>query len=100
MHIRHGDFAGRCPSRGDANGTDSHLVCFAKLEKYADMVEEVKAELREKKGIEVDYVLVTSDEKSVAWWGQVRDLGWTWIDHKALNTEEKYGQWCVDRSFS
>lgn len=44
---------------------DSHLVCFAKLKKYADMVEEVKTELREKKGIEVDseHVLVTSGEK-------------------------------------
>ena len=100
VHVRHGDFAGRCPYRGDTNGTDSHLACFAKLERYVAQVEAVKAELREKRGLVVERVLMTSDEKSTAWWTQVRELGWSWIDHKELGTVEKYGQWYVADTFS
>lgn len=93
VHIRHGDFALACQHGADANNTDPLKDCFAPLSVYSEQVEEVKAELREKRGIEVERVLVTSDEKNADWWTEVRSLGWTWLDHKEYQTAEKLGKW-------
>lgn len=51
--------------------------------------------LRERKGVEVEHVLVTSDEQDPAWWAEVRSLGWTWVDHEELRTVERFGLWYV-----
>ena len=75
----------------------------------------MQAELRDKKGIIIpdDFVLVTSgehllplilysrtdcdplctDETDPKFWEQVAELGWTYFDHKALNTLKNHGEW-------
>ncbi|KAI5122360.1 hypothetical protein M0805_004118 [Coniferiporia weirii] len=87
IHVRHGDFGVYC------QGAENADACFAPLSAFAARVDEVKAELREKKGIEVEHVLVTSDERDVEWWNAVRELGWEWVDHAELKTVETYGLW-------
>jgi hypothetical protein len=69
--------------------------CFAPLSAYAKRVDEIRAELSEKQGIEVhpNHVIVTSDERDESWWAEVRAMGWTWINHDDEETEEKYGKW-------
>ena len=93
LHIRHGDFELACKNDPRINVTDILKDCFAPLSEWGKYVEEVKAELLEKNGIEVERVLVTSDEKDAGWWMDVRSLGWTWLDHKEHQTAEKYGRW-------
>ena len=53
----------------------------------------VKKELKEKKGVEVENVLMMSDEKSERWWREVAELGWYRLDHEMLGTEARYGEW-------
>ncbi|KAL5519476.1 hypothetical protein ACEPAH_1159 [Sanghuangporus vaninii] len=88
MHVRHGDFGQYCDT-----DSEDESGCFAPLSTFARRVDEVRQELREKKGIEVERVLVTSDESDAKWWDAVRELGWEWVDHEALGTEEKFGKW-------
>jgi len=84
IHIRHGDFSNWCFGYTDEE-------CFAPLPVIARRVEEVKAELLEKKGIVVRHVLMTSDERNATWWQQVTELGWFMPDHS--QTKEIYGDW-------
>jgi hypothetical protein len=67
--------------------------CFAPLSVIARRVEEVKAELLERKGIAVQHVIMTSDEKDVAWWQGVSDLGWLRVDYSM--DQAMYGTWHV-----
>lgn len=69
--------------------------CLAPLSAYARRVEEVRAEIFETKGIEIEprAVFMTSDETDVEWWDAVRGLGWTRADHADMLT--RYGPWCV-----
>ncbi len=53
----------------------------------------MRSELRESQGVEVEHVLVTSDEQDKEWWEEVRLLGWFAIDHDKEETEKKYGKW-------
>lgn len=86
VHARHGDFNTYCrPGEG--------MECFASLDSFSNAVDEVRAELRETKGIIAEHVLVTSDEKDEAWWESVRSMGWTWVDHQKLRTVERFGLW-------
>lgn len=97
VHIRHGDFTAWCDGKdtAPANAADPgpHSACYAPLSAYTEKVKEVQAELLEKRGIDVQRVLVTSDEQSPEWWDAIRGLGWARIDHKTLQTVEKYGEW-------
>ena len=97
IHIRHGDFTVWCEDTvnitANPNDPGPHSACFAPLSAYVMGVEEVRAELLEKKGVDVKRVLVTSDEKSEEWWSAIKDLGWARIDHSAMQTVEKYGEW-------
>ena len=54
---------------------------------------EVQDELRERKGMDVERVFISSDEKDPAWWDQIKALGWRTIDHDAMRTAEVYGRW-------
>lgn len=69
--------------------------CFPPLSVYDEKVKEVRAELLEKNGVQVDKVLVTSDEEDEAWWKTVEDYGWHRINWVAEKTEEEYSEWCV-----
>ncbi|KAJ7230252.1 hypothetical protein GGX14DRAFT_410269 [Mycena pura] len=87
VHARHSDFEAFCPP---------HLPpheCFASLPTLARRVDEVKAEILERKGVEVAHVLVTSDERNQTWWDRVVEMGWRPADHARFNTEEVHGVW-------
>jgi hypothetical protein len=56
-------------------------------------VQEVKDELRERRGLDVNHVIMTSDERDPAWWADVAAQGWLTVDHS--NTAELYGNWWV-----
>ncbi|KAF9225474.1 hypothetical protein BS17DRAFT_879488 [Gyrodon lividus] len=86
IHVRHGDFRTYCDDLPEDQ-------CFAPLPVIARRVSEVQQELRERKGIDVTRVIMTSDERDPNWWSGVRDLGWTWIDYAAEHTVETYGKW-------
>ncbi|KAF9527346.1 hypothetical protein CPB83DRAFT_836712 [Crepidotus variabilis] len=83
VHVRRGDFKQEC----------GHRVCSPPLSVYGDQVDEVRRELQEKKGIEVQHVVLMSDETSADFWGDVRALGWLSIDHHAHQTFERFGEW-------
>jgi len=84
IHIRHGDFANWC-------GTVPVPECFAPISVIARRVEEVKQELLERKGLVVNHVILTSDEKNATWWDDVAAQGWYRVDHS--KTVEIYGAW-------
>jgi hypothetical protein len=56
-------------------------------------VQEVKDELRERRGLDVKHVIMTSDERDPAWWADVAAQGWLAVNHS--RTEELYGKWWV-----
>lgn len=84
IHIRHGDFKNWC-------GQNPIKDCFASIPTIARRVEEVKTELRESRNLNVDHVILTSDEGDEDWWKEVLDQGWFRIDHS--KTVERYGAW-------
>jgi len=86
IHVRHRDFRNWC---GQVPVDD----CFASIAVLARRVEEIKIELRESRGITVEHVIMTSDEKDESWWEQVAKQGWYIIDHSG--TVERYGAWYV-----
>ncbi|KAJ7675369.1 hypothetical protein B0H17DRAFT_1207731 [Mycena rosella] len=85
VHVRHNDFREWCEQGITAD------ECFAPLPVIARRVKEVQDEIRERKGIDVTRVIVTSDEKNRTWWGDVEDLGWFAPDHS--RTQELYEDW-------
>ncbi|KAJ7729241.1 hypothetical protein DFH07DRAFT_850334 [Mycena maculata] len=84
IHARRDDFQGWC---GDFTLDE----CFAPLEVINRRVQEVKAELFQRKAIMVHHIIITSDEKDKKWWAQVARYGWVSPDHR--QTEERYGIW-------
>ncbi|KAJ7780321.1 hypothetical protein DFH07DRAFT_794610 [Mycena maculata] len=84
-HIRRYDFERLCDD--DVPIED----CFAPLSAYVRRVDEVKAEIFSTKGISVDQVIVTGDERDPEWWYAVHELGWVTTDHS--QTAERYGGW-------
>ncbi|KAJ7225380.1 hypothetical protein GGX14DRAFT_511315 [Mycena pura] len=84
IHVRRYDFEVWC-------GGVPVQECFAPLSVIARRVGEVQDELRERTGVTVSHVLVTSDEKDAAWWLEVTKLGWFAPDH--TDTKETYGEW-------
>ncbi|KAK7031914.1 hypothetical protein R3P38DRAFT_2926062 [Favolaschia claudopus] len=83
IHVRHNDFASWCKLPVDE--------CFAPLSAFARRVEEVKDELRTTKGISVERVIVTSDEKNSTFWDEVASFDWYRVDHH--KTVDTYGGW-------
>jgi hypothetical protein len=90
VHIRHGDFKDIC----EENVLEKQ--CFTALTAWKRNVEEMQAELKERKGLDVTYVAVTSDEKDQEWWNEVASYGWTRVDHAKLGTGARFagrGRW-------
>ncbi|KAF5385096.1 hypothetical protein D9615_001270 [Tricholomella constricta] len=83
IHVRRGDFKVFCGE--DTTG------CYASLAVIARRVEEVKAELLQRKGITVDHVIMTSDERNATWWEEVKGHGWYGVDHS--QTADLLGPW-------
>jgi len=84
IHIRHGDFKDWC---GGVPVED----CFAPISVIARRVDEVKAQILEQRGVVVEHVIMTSDERNATWWGDVVAQGWYGVDHS--KTTERYGSW-------
>ncbi|KAF8215953.1 hypothetical protein K438DRAFT_2106209 [Mycena galopus ATCC 62051] len=85
VHVRHNDFKDWCEEGF------SPEECFAPLSVIQRRVREVQDEMKERKDIEVEHVIVTSDEKNRTWWGDVDKVGWLGVDH--TRTKELYGHW-------
>ncbi|KAF8078913.1 hypothetical protein FPV67DRAFT_1663582 [Lyophyllum atratum] len=83
IHVRRGDFGVFCGE--DPTG------CYASLAVIARRVDEVKAELLRRKGISVDHVIMTSDERNITWWEDVKARGWYGVDHS--QTADLLGAW-------
>ncbi|KAG8874491.1 hypothetical protein FRB97_005877 [Tulasnella sp. 331] len=95
IHVRHGDFGDHCD-----RVKIPKLDCFAPLSVIARRVQEVQDELA---GTRPDFnggeplkVLMTSDEQDPAWWGDVRNRGWYFVDHgpHGEDTAAKFGK-CI-----
>ncbi|KAG9038503.1 hypothetical protein FS837_001244 [Tulasnella sp. UAMH 9824] len=92
VNIRRDDFdSGWCRSHPEAE-------CHPPLNVFRNRVRQVQEALAEKFGPvtklgNVHDVIVTSDEKNATWWGQVRRMGWVYIDHGKERTAELYGTW-------
>ena len=71
--------------------------CFAPISVIARRVEEVKQELLERKGLVVNHVIMTSDEKNATFWDDVVAQGWFRVDHS--ETVEIYGAWYASSHF-
>ena len=85
--MRHGDFGNWCQ---DIPKED----CFPSLPVINRRVQEVKDELAIKfPGMNVEHVIMTSDESDETWWKEVREFGWYTVDHST--TVELYGRWYV-----
>ncbi|KAE9398471.1 hypothetical protein BT96DRAFT_1020127 [Gymnopus androsaceus JB14] len=84
IHVRHYDFAGWC-------GEIPLDECFASITIIARRVREVQERIRVEKGITVDHVIMTSDERNQTWWQEVAEQGWKIPDHS--QTKELYGDW-------
>ncbi|KAJ7492477.1 hypothetical protein FB451DRAFT_1388863 [Mycena latifolia] len=84
VHVRHYDFEVWC-------GGVPVQECFASLPVIARRVREVQEEVRERMGIWVNHVIVTSDERNATWWHEVAQLGWFTPDHS--ETKQTYGDW-------
>jgi hypothetical protein len=54
-------------------------------------VQEVKEEILDNLGVEVEYVIMTSDEHNQTWWDGVRSQGWFQVNH--AETVQLYGPW-------
>jgi len=83
IHMRHGDFRNSCGK--------NMTGCFPPIAAIARRVDEVKEEIQWRKGISVNHVIMTSDEKDATWWEDVRARGWLSIDHS--QTAETLGIW-------
>ncbi|KAK2460112.1 hypothetical protein APHAL10511_007878 [Amanita phalloides] len=84
IHARHADFKTFC----------NHLPldqCFASPAVIERRIEEVRQELRDRRGLEVQHVIMTSDEQNSTWWDDVRKQGWFTLDHS--RTVELHGIW-------
>jgi len=88
VHVRRRAFADWCDGRLED--------CFAPLKAFAVRVHEIQAELQPKlKNEHPLKVVVTSDERDPAWWEEVRQRGWLFVNHgpDGENTERRYGSW-------
>ncbi|KAG6837668.1 hypothetical protein H0H93_004944 [Arthromyces matolae] len=83
IHVRRGDFQVFCP--------DGPEGCYASLDVIGRRVDEVKVELFQRKGINVEHVIMTSDERDETWWNDVRSRGWKAVDHS--QTAQSLGTW-------
>ncbi|KAG7446668.1 uncharacterized protein BT62DRAFT_932112 [Guyanagaster necrorhizus] len=87
VHVRHGDFKGNCWA------TEVIKECYADLAAFVRRVEEVQEELREKLGLDVIHIIISTDEKDEDFWEEVDYLGWGYVDHEQEGTVKTYGEW-------
>ncbi|KAJ3787141.1 hypothetical protein GGU10DRAFT_349647 [Lentinula aff. detonsa] len=83
IHVRHYDFIDQCKVPIEE--------CFATIPVIARRVREMQDQILEEKGIVVNHVVMTSDEKEETWWQEVADQNWSTPDHS--RTKELYGDW-------
>ncbi|KAJ7070566.1 hypothetical protein C8F01DRAFT_1106888 [Mycena amicta] len=89
IHARHSDFEAFC----DENAPDQ---CFTSVEMYQQKIDELKAEIFERKGITVEHVVMTSDEPRHGGIMLQRRDG-MFPDHENMQTAELYGDWYPSR---
>ncbi|KAJ3515420.1 hypothetical protein NLJ89_g1772 [Agrocybe chaxingu] len=87
VHMRRGDFGHQCR---DGRKPEE---CFVPLEEYSKAVETIQHELREKKAMDVEHVVLMSDEKDPKFWEETKKLGWAHFDHEQEKTVQKCSEW-------
>ncbi|KAJ7648329.1 hypothetical protein DFH06DRAFT_1095752 [Mycena polygramma] len=80
IHARRGDFGNYCAGVPLAE-------CFAPLSAFARRVDEVKAELLQTKGLVVERVILTSDERDPVWWDAAAAYGYARIKYGDATAE-------------
>ncbi|KAF8973004.1 hypothetical protein BDZ97DRAFT_2053730 [Flammula alnicola] len=88
IHIRRGDFIGRCPL---VNGTRTN--CLTPLSVYGKHVDVIKEKWVAKSNLTILNVIVMSDEQSPAFWDDVKNHGWSFVNHTREETVENFGEW-------
>ncbi|KAL1746914.1 hypothetical protein HDZ31DRAFT_80849 [Schizophyllum fasciatum] len=83
VHMRRGDFGSWC--KGVALDE-----CLPSLPSYVQRVQEVKDELASR-GVHAEHVLVQSNERDLAFWEEVRSLGFANVDY----TQEEQDGWAA-----
>jgi predicted amidohydrolase len=58
--------------------------CFTPLSAYTRRVEEVREKLQRARGIEVQRVVLMSDETNATWWEEVAAYRWHRVDHSTM----------------
>ncbi|KAJ7738979.1 hypothetical protein B0H16DRAFT_1729655 [Mycena metata] len=86
VHVRRRDFAIWCRIDGIPLSK-----CFPPISAYERQVNTIQAQIFENKGVSVDHVIVTSDERDPRWWEGALELGWVRPDHS--RTVEIHGPW-------
>lgn len=77
VHIRRADFS------------DAFLALTPR--QYAHAASVVMELLAVDLGVHVKHVIATSDELDPAWLGQLKDYGWTFVNHTASETVQRFG---------
>jgi len=97
LHVRRQDFYRQCKFRNPPIPIEE---CFAPLSAYARRVDQIRAALATSPkhnfttgDAQALPVVITSDEKSPAFWDEVAQLGWTQLNHTTEGTVQKYGLW-------
>ncbi|KAJ2912672.1 hypothetical protein MD484_g7736, partial [Candolleomyces efflorescens] len=86
VHIRRNDFKFHCKEGHEP-------PCFMPVQKYVEAVSELQKELKEKRNLDVTRIFVSSDETELSFWEDIAGFGWTFFNHTAEQTVEKYGAW-------
>ncbi|RXW21234.1 hypothetical protein EST38_g4627 [Candolleomyces aberdarensis] len=86
VHIRRGDFENHCKA-GETP------PCFIANSRFKKAVEDMQARLLETRGINASHVLVASDEDDPAFWDEITSFGWSYFDHTAERTHERFSEW-------
>ncbi|EJT99004.1 hypothetical protein DACRYDRAFT_70192 [Dacryopinax primogenitus] len=87
VHARRGDFHHSCPA--------DDWTCLPSMDQLRERIEQIRNEILRRDGGYVENVLVMSDETDAAWWEEVKENGWSWIDHVVEKTGERYGVWYI-----
>ncbi|KAF8972907.1 hypothetical protein BDZ97DRAFT_1691519 [Flammula alnicola] len=91
VHIRRGDFIWQCPLEDESDETPFN--CFPPLSVYGKHVDVIKKKWLTKSNLTVSNVIVMSDEQSPAFWDDVKNHGWSFVNHTQEETVEMLGEW-------
>lgn len=63
------------------------------LSTWDTAVRDVKQSLLERRGLHVEHIIVTSDERNQKWWDEAAALGWLKMEREIVPEARHYGKW-------